>query len=72
MPNDFYKHAPDDRVWWVENNGDERFGRHRFSFDQVKIYDLFADYPHNLTPEEVELFDTENPFWADFFKNRKK
>ncbi|WP_422938712.1 DUF7675 family protein [Streptococcus vicugnae] len=36
------------------------------------MYSLFADYPHNMTAEEVEIFDKENPFWANFFKWRKK
>lgn len=25
-----------------------------------------------MTNEEVELFDKENPFWAEFFAERKK
>lgn len=70
MPNEFYKKNPDDKIWWVED--DEQVGRHPFSFDKKKIYHLFADYPHNMTAEEVEVFDRENPFWANFFKNRKK
>lgn len=41
------------------------------SFDKKKVYNLWQDYPHNMTKEEVELFDKENPFWADFFKDRK-
>ena len=36
-----------------------------------KIYNLFADYPHNMTAEEVKIFDNENPYWAAFFKDRK-
>jgi len=36
------------------------------------IDDLFADYPYNLTPEEKEIFDKENPYWKDFFKERIK
>jgi len=28
---------------------------------------LFEDYPKKFTKEEKELFDKENPFWADFF-----
>lgn len=39
-----------------------------FSFDQQKIYNLFLDYPHNMTEEEVRIFDRENPFWRDFFQ----
>ena len=32
---------------------------------------MFADYPHKLTPEQKETFDKENPYWADFFKDRQ-
>jgi len=42
-----------------------------FSFDKKKIYNLFLDYPHNMTEEEVRIFDSENPFWRDFFSDRK-
>jgi len=24
-----------------------------------------------MTEEEVEIFDSENPFWRDFFSDRK-
>ena len=36
--------------FWVDNK--DTIGEHLFTFDKVKIYNLFADYPHNLTPEE--------------------
>ncbi len=39
-----------------------------FTFDKKKIYNLFADYPHNLTPQEKANFDKENPYWVEFFK----
>lgn len=64
----FYKDEANDKVWWLNNEG--IVGEHVFSFDKVKTYNLFADYPHNLTPEEKEIFDKENPYWADFFKDR--
>ena len=35
-----------------------------------KIYNLFRDYPHNMTEEEVRIFDRENPYWRDFFSDR--
>ena len=31
---------------------------------------MFADYPKALTPEQKQIFDKENPEWADFFKDR--
>ena len=64
----FYKETPMDQVWWVDTS--ESDGLFLFSFDQKKIYNLFSDYPRNLTAEEREIFDRENPYWADFFKDR--
>lgn len=66
----FKKRNENDIIWWVDNHGN--FGTHEFSFDQVKIYNLFRDYPYKLSPEEIEIFDRENPYWADFFKTRKQ
>lgn len=68
MQNNFYKKDKKDKIWWVDNP--ETVGIHLFSFDKKKTYNLFADYPHNLTAEEKEIFDKENPFWKDFFKDR--
>lgn len=70
MTYEFYKKTPDDKIWWVEDN--EQVGTHPFSFDKKKVYHLFADHPHNMTDEEVEIFKKECPFWANFFKWRKK
>lgn len=69
MLSDFYKDDPKNTIWRVDDF-DNRFDRILFSFDKKKIYSLFADYPHNFTPEEKEIFDKEYPFWADFFKDR--
>lgn len=66
---EFYKNEPTDKIWWVDNT--ETVGERMFSFDRRKIYNLFADYPHALSPKEKAIFDKENPFWADFFKDRK-
>lgn len=65
MKSDFYKENENDIIWWV-NDLDTK-GEFLFSFDKRKIYNLFADYPHNLTKEEKEIFDKENPYWAEFF-----
>lgn len=42
-----------------------------FSFDKKKVYYLFQDYPDNMTPEEVALFDKENPYWAELLSSRE-
>ena len=70
MSNNFYKNKDTDQIWWIDNAG-ECVGVWLFSFDKKKIYNLFADYPHNLTAEEKEIFDRENPYWKDFFSNRE-
>lgn len=66
---DIYKENETDNIWWVDSY--DTVGEHLFTFDKVKIYNLFADYPHNLTPEEKEIFDRENPYWAEFFSDRQ-
>lgn len=55
---------------WVDNP--DQIGEMNFTFDGKKIFNLFQDYPHELTEEQKALFDKENPFWADFFKDRKQ
>ena len=67
--SDFYKQKRGDKVWWIDEI--DHIGQFLFSFDKKKIYNLFEDYPHNLTKEEKEIFDKENPFWKDFFKDRQ-
>ena len=64
----FYKNEPTDTIWWVDNL--ETVGEFLFSFDQKKIFNMFRDYPHELTKEQKRIFDKENPNWAKFFKGR--
>lgn len=64
--SDFYKNSEESKVWWI--NKIDVIGEILFSFDQKKIYNFFLDYPHNMTEEEVRIFDSENPFWGDFFQ----
>lgn len=66
--NSFYKNNPDDVIWWLDNS--DRIGEWVFSFDKREIFNLFADYPHKLSPEQKKIFDAENPDWAEFFKDR--
>lgn len=67
--NKFYKENETDQIWWVDTS--DRDGEFLFSFDKKKVFNLFADYPHNLAPEQKEIFDKENPYWKDFFKDRR-
>ena len=62
----FYKKNPKDTIWWVDNGGDVK-GEMVFSFDKKKLYNLFKDYPQNLSKEEKEIFDSENEFWKEYF-----
>lgn len=62
------KTAPENKIWWVDNEG--RDGEWLFTFDKKKVYNMFRDYPKALSPEEKEIFDKEEPYWANFFKNR--
>lgn len=71
---EFYHQNDGDSVWWTMhgkiNNGvfEPIHGEHLFSFDKKKVYNLFSDYPHALSKEELEVFNKENPFWVEFFK----
>ena len=65
----FYKEDPSDQIWWVDTSDED--GKFLFSFDKKQVFNLFEDYPHNLTPEQKEIYDKENPYWKDFFKDRK-
>ena len=69
MSSDWYKEEEGNKVWWLDN-GEEVKGVMIFSFDRKKKYNLFLDYPHNLSKKEVEIFNEEYPFWADFFEGR--
>ena len=55
---------------WVDNP--DRIGEMLFTFDGKQIFNLFRDYPYALTEEQQHIFDTANPYWAEFFKDRVK
>lgn len=65
---DFYKQEESDAVWWVDDT--EYVGRFLFSFDKEKVFNLFSDYPDELTQEQLEIFNRENPYWVEFFRDR--
>ncbi len=56
-----------DVIWWLES---DNVGEMVFSFDKKTKFNLFADYPYKLTPEQKEIFDKENPYWKNFFRDR--
>lgn len=63
--SEFFKNKSTDKMWWITPY-DEK-GNMYFSFDKENIYQLFGDYPRNLTEEQLKIFNEENPFWRDFF-----
>ena len=64
------KKEPNHKVWWLEEV-EPVIGEFVFSFDKKTEFNLFRDYPDKLTAEQKQIFDAENPFWADFFKYRQ-
>ena len=64
----FIKQNEADLIWWVDDA--ETIGEFLFSFDKKVVFNLFADYPQKLTQKQKALFDKENPYWANFFKDR--
>ena len=65
--SDFYKEEADHTIWRVsalDENDECIIGPALFSFDKITVYNFWSDYPHNMTPEEVEIFDREQPYWA--------
>jgi hypothetical protein len=66
--NKFYKENPNDSIWWVDTSASD--GEWLFSFDKKQVFNMFRDYPHKLTPEQKAIFDKENPYWANYFKDR--
>lgn len=66
----WYKNNENDIISWLDT-GKDIDGEWVFSFDDgVTRFNMFADYPDKLTPEQKEIFDRENPYWANFFKDR--
>lgn len=68
MLNSWYKNETTDVIWWKDTDAK---GEWIFSFDKEKEFNMFADYPHKLTPEQKKIFDKENPYWANFFEDRQ-
>ena len=71
MSSKWFKNDEESRIWWLDNS-DEKIGVFIFSFDKEKQFNLFADYPYKLSEKEKEIFDKDEPFWADFFREREE
>lgn len=69
MSGIWYKNEDADTIWWKDTT--DTIGEWILSFDRKTEFNLFADYPYKLTPEQKKIFDKENPEWADFFRDRK-
>lgn len=65
----WYKENPTDKIWWLDDP--DTIGEWVFSFDKKKRFNMFRDYPENLTPEQKDIFDQENPHWKEFFSGKK-
>ena len=46
----------------------EVVGLIEITFDFKKIYNLWQDYPQNMSREEVEILNEGQPFWKDFLR----
>ena len=66
----FFKNKRSDKVWWLDTS--DKVGEWVFTFDKKTLFNMFADYPYKLTPEEKAIFDKENPYWAEFFADRQQ
>ena len=68
MQNKWYKNNDNDIIWWKDTS--DMTGVWIFSFDKIKEFNMFRDYPDKLSSGQKQLFDIENPYWADFFSDR--
>ena len=64
----FYKERKTNEVFDVkieiDGETDTELGLFYFTFDKVKIFNYWEDYPEKLTKEEKEKFDKDNPYYA--------
>lgn len=71
MPSKWMRDDEKSRIWWLDN-ADEKIGVFIFSFDKKTSYNLFSDYPYKLSEKQLKIFEEDEPFWADFFSDRRK
>lgn len=66
--NFFYQEENNKKIYWVELF--DKIGSLCITFDKIKVYNLWEDYPHNFTKEEIEILKKEEVYWSKFFGNR--
>ena len=65
MPNNNFQ----GEFQWVESSNS--IGEMLFTFGDGRVYNLFKDYPQELTKEQKDLFDLLNPYWANMLNDKK-
>lgn len=70
IPSRWMKNNTENIIWWLGNGAGIK-GEWVFSFDKKRRFNMFADYPWKLTPEQKEIFDRENPYRRDFFSSQQ-
>ena len=66
MEYHFYKHKDTDKIWWANTF---KKGLIVFSFDKKKLFNIYKDYPHKLTKEQIKIFREENPLLASHLES---
>lgn len=62
---DFYKDNENENIWSVETPETiDSVGTILFSFDKKTVFNFWTDYPDKLTPEQIRIFQNENPTLA--------
>lgn len=62
------KNRTDNAFRWIRTP--DQKGQFLFTFDGEQIFNLFRDYPSQLTVEQKAQFDAINPYWTEYFKDR--
>lgn len=59
----FEKENKNDVIYWIDDEEDIE-GKVLFSFDKKTVFNFWKDYPDKLTPEQIKIFQKENPTLA--------
>ncbi len=66
----FLKRRKGQKIYLVDDDDDTPFCMDEFSFDKKKIYNVFRDYPWELSEEEKKIFDKDLAFFAEILHFR--